>query len=64
MEAGRLLQNMVTDGTFAVSTQENRFKQSSTSLLAITFILFTAYSVCKFMIQRATNFGLEVTPSH
>lgn len=50
MEAGRLLQNMVTDGTFAVSTQENRFKQSSTALLAITFIIFTAYSVCKFMI--------------
>jgi len=52
---------MVTDGTFPVSTQENRFKQSSTALLAITFIIFTAYSVSKFMIQRATNFGLDVS---
>jgi hypothetical protein len=45
---------------FSVTDGQNRFKQSSTSLLAITFIVFFAYSVVKFIYNRKTNFGLDV----
>ncbi|TNV78017.1 hypothetical protein FGO68_gene13445 [Halteria grandinella] len=47
----------ISDADFPVSTLQNRFKQSSTALLAITFILFFAYSGIKFWIHRKTGFG-------
>ncbi len=50
---------VISDADFRVSDMQNRFKQSSTALLAITFILFFAYSAAKFMINRRTNFGLD-----
>jgi len=49
----------ISDADFPVSTLQNRFKQSSTALLAITFILFFAYSGIKFFIHRKTGFGTD-----
>lgn len=59
----RNLDEMVSiqDNDFKVSALQNRFKQSSTALLSITFSVFVAYSVCKFLIHRKTNFGLDVS---
>lgn len=49
-------------GDFGISSSENLFKQSSTSLLAITFILFVGYSVAKFFIhKRSSTFGTGVS---
>jgi hypothetical protein len=47
--------------TFFATPSEIRFKQSSTAFLAITFIVFFAYSALKFYKQRKTNFGLDVS---
>jgi hypothetical protein len=46
---------------FQVSHGMNIFKQSSTSLLSITFIIFIAYSVGKFIQNKNTAFGLDVS---
>jgi flagellar biogenesis protein FliO len=45
---------------FSVSHSQNLYKQSSTSLLAITFIIFVAYTVAKFIQNKNTSFGLDV----
>ena len=37
------------------------FKQSSTSLLAITFIIFLAYTVFKIIINKKTEYGANVS---
>lgn len=50
---------LIMDTDFQVSRLQNRFKQSSTALLAITFILFFAYSAVKFWINRKSNFGTD-----
>lgn len=49
-----------TFGTFAVTPEQHQFKQSSTSLLAITFIIFIGYGVGKFLYNRKTVFGNDV----
>ena len=48
-------------GVFPVSDQQNIFKQSSTALLAITFILFVAYTVIKIISNRKTHYGNDVS---
>ena len=57
--SNRDLQQVVQDGTFEITASERLFKQSSTSLLAITFIIFSAYSVVKFIQNKNTAFGLD-----
>lgn len=59
--AARLLQDtmVLSDADFRVSEMQNRFKQSSTALLSITFIIFFAYSIVKFLVHRKTNFGTQ-----
>jgi flagellar biogenesis protein FliO len=47
--------------SFTPAPSELRFKQSSTAFLAITFIVFFAYSVLKFYKQRKNNFALDVS---
>ena len=59
--SNRDLQQVVQDGSFEISSSEHLFKQSSTSLLAITFIVFFAYSVAKFIQNKNTAFGLDKT---
>lgn len=38
-----------------------QFKHSSTAFLAITLILFTGYTIAKFIKNKKTNFGTEVS---
>ena len=61
--ASRVLesQRVISDADFQVTDSQNRFKQSSTALLALTFIVFFAYSIIKFIIHRKTNYGLDKT---
>ncbi len=44
-----------------MSSSEHLYKSSSTAMLAITFILFTAYSVLKIIANRKTQFGKNVS---
>ena len=57
----RALQSVViSDADFPISASQNQFKQSATAMLAVTFILFVAYSVVKFWSNRKTGFGTDV----
>ena len=49
-----------THGQFPLSPSQCLFKQSSTAFLVITFVLFVAYSVVKFIKSRKTEFGSNV----
>ena len=49
-----------THGQFPLSPSQSLFKQSSTAFLVITFVLFVAYSVVKFIKSRKTEFGSDV----
>jgi len=47
--------------TLTLNHSHHQFKNSATAFLAITLVLFTAYSAAKFIRNKKTNFGLDVS---
>ena len=50
-----------TSDTFELSHDENKFKSCSTAALSITFILFIGYILAKFIYNKKTTFGEDVS---
>ena len=46
-------------GQFPISSEQHTFKESSISLFAVTFLLFTGYTICKAIANKKSMFGLE-----
>jgi flagellar biogenesis protein FliO len=45
----------------AISGSEKQFKNSSTAFLAIILVLLVGYTVAKFIKNKKTNFGMDVS---
>jgi hypothetical protein len=62
MDIAALLLLSIADLTrIEITKSQHLFKQSSTAFLAITFIIFFAYNVLKFIKNMKSNYGLDVS---
>ena len=47
-------------GHVPIAEKLNIFKDASTAMLAITFIFFLGYTVCKIIHNRKSSYGMDV----
>ncbi len=60
----KILRDILEKGVFPISEKQNIYKDSSTAMIAITFIFFLAYIIAKIIQNKKTQYGVEVRKLH